>query len=134
MSDGQSWHGGCACGFVRYRADVRPTDPGYCHCQICRKTSGAPVVAFADVPVEAFHYIQGETALYRSSERGERRFCPRCGSTLEFRFTGGAVVEIAIATLDHAAEFAPLSHHWHGSRLPWFDTADSLPRHDREPD
>lgn len=133
MSDMPPWTGGCACGHIRYEADVTPSDPAYCHCQTCRKTSGAPVVAFADVPLAAFRYTQGTPSVYRSSERGERRFCPLCGTQLEFRFSGADLVELTIASLDRADALAPLSHHWHHTRLAWFDTIDNTPRYRREP-
>ncbi|HEX6636422.1 MAG TPA: hypothetical protein VF033_02095 [Steroidobacteraceae bacterium] len=35
--------GGCACGAVRYRLASAPFDAGYCHCEVCRRSSGAPV-------------------------------------------------------------------------------------------
>ena len=133
MSGAEIWTGGCACGRLRYEARVRPTDPGYCHCGLCRKSSGAPVMALADVPLEHFSYTQGTPSVYRSSKHGERRFCPQCGSQLDFRFVGADVVEVTIASLDRAADLPPISHHWHDSRLSWFDTADCLPRHPQEP-
>lgn len=133
-TDQDIWTGGCACGHIRYEASQRPADPGYCHCATCRKSAGAPVMAFADVALAAFRYTSGTPAVFRSSERGERRFCPLCGTQLDFRFSGADVVEVSIASLDRADELAPQSHHWHADRLPWFETADSLPRFAQDPD
>jgi hypothetical protein len=36
--------GGCVCGAVRYRIDAMPFDAGYCHCTLCRRSSGSPVL------------------------------------------------------------------------------------------
>ncbi|HLO78239.1 MAG TPA: GFA family protein [Magnetospirillum sp.] len=128
------WTGGCQCGAIRYEARVRPTAPAYCHCRMCQRVSGAPVMAFADVPVDQFAYVRGEPAIYRSSPIAERRFCPQCGTSLEYRLADAAqVVEVAIASLDRAAELAPQAHMWTESRLPWFETTDTAPRHRREP-
>lgn len=130
---GEIWTGGCQCGHVRYEARTRPRDAAYCHCSMCRRLHAAPVAAYADVPVEDFAYVAGEPAVYASSAQAERRFCPRCGSQLEFRLRQNPqVVEIAISTLDRAAEIAPEYHIWSESRLPWFDTVDTLPRRRRE--
>jgi hypothetical protein len=35
-------NGGCLCGAVRYRLESTPVDAGYCHCQICRRSTGVP--------------------------------------------------------------------------------------------
>lgn len=134
MSETEIWAGGCLCGAIRYEARMRPTDPAYCHCRMCQHIGGAPAMAFADVPLDHFAYVKGEPAVYRSSAMAERRFCPRCGSPLEWRaIENPTQVEITIASLDRAAELAPAAHIWTESRLPWFDTTDSCPRHRREP-
>ena len=38
--------GGCMCGKVRYELDCESSWNVYCHCESCRKHTGAPVVAF----------------------------------------------------------------------------------------
>jgi Uncharacterized conserved protein len=129
----EAWTGGCLCGHVRYEARARPADPAYCHCRMCQRLSGAPAMAFADVPLSAFAYVAGEPAVYVSSDTAERRFCPKCGSHLDWRLRDDPqVVEIPLTSLDRAAEIAPEYHIWTESRLPWFDTADHLPRRPQE--
>ena len=39
--------GSCLCGDVRFAADGQPKWTGYCHCQSCRRHTGAPVSAYA---------------------------------------------------------------------------------------
>lgn len=39
--------GGCMCGAVRYQAQGTPVSVIYCHCESCRRHTGAPVVACA---------------------------------------------------------------------------------------
>jgi hypothetical protein len=39
--------GRCLCGAVRFTADGPPKWTGYCHCQSCRRHTGAPVSAYA---------------------------------------------------------------------------------------
>lgn len=134
MSENEVWTGGCLCGAIRYEVRGRPTAPAYCHCRMCQHLSGAPAMTFADVALENFAYVKGEPTVYRSSAAAERRFCPSCGSPLEWRgVENPTTVEITIASLDRAAELAPAAHIWTESRLPWFDTTDSGPRHRREP-
>ena len=48
--------GGCLCGKVRFRVAAPPIDSGYCHCRICQKNSGAPVVAWVTFPATGFSW------------------------------------------------------------------------------
>jgi hypothetical protein len=124
--------GGCACRKVRYRLASKPTDAGYCHCEICRRSSGAPVVAFATVPLMDFKVTHGEPSKWRSSSFGERWFCPDCGSQLAMHVDHQPdTIDFTVATLDLPETIRPAYHIWFGSRIDWFDTTDDLPRHER---
>jgi len=121
--------GGCHCGDVRYEIRAEPDMAGYCHCGICRKLTGAPAMVWAHVPIGSFAYVAGEPSVYRSSEAGERRFCPRCGAQLEFRRQDNPqAVEVLVGTLDDPARVPPRVHIYVESRIPWFDPKDDLPR------
>jgi len=41
------FEGGCLCGAVRFVATGQPKWMAWCHCQSCRRHSGAPVSVFA---------------------------------------------------------------------------------------
>lgn len=122
--------GGCLCGAVRYACQQAPVDIGYCHCRMCQRASGAPVVAWAEFDdPEAFSYTKGAIRTYHSSTVAQREFCVSCGSQLVFRYTEGAEhVGINVGTLDDPGQVAPRWHIWTESQLAWFEVADSLPR------
>jgi hypothetical protein len=61
---------------LRYRLSVEPRSADYCHCRMCRRAAGAPVVARLTVASAAFAWTKGEPAVYRSSAEAERLFCP----------------------------------------------------------
>ncbi|HSC33780.1 MAG TPA: GFA family protein, partial [Thermodesulfobacteriota bacterium] len=63
----RSLEGGCLCGEVRYKVNGTIIDAGYCHCRLCRRASGAPVVAWLTVPVQSFSYLQGAASVFHSS-------------------------------------------------------------------
>ena len=77
--------GGCLCGAVRYRITLPPTGTGFCHCRMCQRSSGGPVQASAEIPVEGFTLIKGELKAYRSSAAAVRHFCPNCGTRVARR-------------------------------------------------
>ena len=128
-SPSHGYEGGCLCGAIRYASRAAPLATGYCHCRLCQRSSGAPVLAWGSFPVASFAYRCGDPTIYRSSPHGQREFCASCGSQLAYRESDGArTVDVNLATLDHPEAFEPRSHLWTKSRIRWFETADELPR------
>ena len=127
--------GGCFCGAIRYRLDGPPLDAGYCHCRMCQRAVGAPVVAWGTWPVERLTWLTGDVRSYASSARGQRSFCPSCGTSLTFVDPGEAgLVDVTLASLDDPEAFAPDHHIWTSSRIRWLDIDDDLPRHEGSKD
>lgn len=125
--------GGCLCGAVRYRLELPAIDAAYCHCRLCQRSSGAPVLAYVSVSIDAFEYTQGEPTIFHSSSHSQREFCSVCATQLVFRKSHDAsVVDVTIPSLDDPERATPEFHIWRSSRLDWFDTADALPRYDRQ--
>jgi hypothetical protein len=125
--------GGCLCGAVRYRIEAEPADVAYCHCRMCQRAAGAPVMAWLSVPASAFAWTRGRPRAYRSSERAGRLFCPDCGAQLAFKVVAEPErIDLTVASLDDPASVVPEYHIWVESRLPWFETTDTLPRHRAE--
>jgi len=124
------YEGGCLCGALRFRADDRPVDTGYCHCSLCRRSTGAPVLAWASFPVGAFAYTKGSPAIFPSSDWGHREFCDRCGTQIAYRQTEAAkTVDLNVCCLDDADALPPQYHIFASDRIRWFDTAEELPRY-----
>lgn len=121
--------GGCHCGRLRYVVTGELVEAGYCHCNICRRTTGAPVLAFASFAVEGFSYSQGQPAVYLSSSRGQREYCASCGTQICHRALAPVTIDINTGTLDKP-EMAPPQFHIHVQEaLPWLLTDDGLPRY-----
>lgn len=123
------YDGGCLCGAIRFRSVEQAVDAGYCHCTICQRSTGAPVLAFASFTVRTFRYVTGEPTIYRSSSHGQREFCNLCGTQIAYRDSQeAATVEVNTGSLDDPAAIPPTYHIWHRSRVAWFETDDELPR------
>lgn len=122
--------GGCLCGAVRYEMQGTVTESGYCHCRTCQKQSGAPVVAWFAISPAGFRYISGTPKTFRASAAATREFCSNCGTYLVFREDDpSATLGVNTATLDNPALVPPDFHIWNESRISWFETSDTLPRH-----
>jgi hypothetical protein len=122
--------GGCLCGQIRYRISDTPVEALYCHCRMCQRAHGAPVVAWLTVPIAGFAVTAGEPAVYQSSPRALRHFCAACGTPLTWRAADDPrLVDVSIASLDDPETVAPDLHLWTQSRLPWLEIDDRLPRY-----
>jgi hypothetical protein len=120
------WDGGCLCGAVRFRAVGAPRWTAWCHCQSCRRHSGAPVSVFVAFETSAVEVTQGAITKFPSSPGTVRGFCATCGSTLTCE---GCVrpdeLHIHVGAFDRAAEFGPSFHIFAEERLPWLCLADA---------
>jgi hypothetical protein len=119
--------GGCFCGAVRYRMTGSPQSSAICHCESCRRASGAPSVAWVTVEREQFEIVKGTPAAYVSSPGVVRRFCGRCGSALTYENTKhSGTIDITTITLDDPSGFPPTSEVWLDDRVPWQPTGAGL--------
>lgn len=129
--------GGCLCDGVRYEINAPLQFARNCHCSACRKATGAAFASNGYVPNETFHWTRGENliAAYDSSPDVTRTFCRVCGSTLQFiaRQYPGAF-GLALGTIDGDPGCRPMRHVYVGSKAPWFEITDDLPRSTTSPD
>jgi len=124
--------GGCLCGEIRYRARHPVSSGALCHCISCRRAAGAPAVAWFTVKAGDLEILQGNPAVYRSSEHVVRGFCGRCGTPLTYRHEQHPeYVDVTAASLDDPEAMPPSDHIWTSDRLRWMETLDSLPEHPR---
>ena len=126
--------GGCMCGAVRYEASGEPVDVAYCHCESCRKHSGAPAVVWVAFDTNQIRFVGEARKIFESSPGVERAFCGQCGTPLTWeakslRFPGRHITEFFISTLDTPEKFVPDRHWFAGEQLSWFEVADDLPRY-----
>ena len=122
-------HGGCFCGAVRYEATGKPREVSHCHCSMCRRAAGAPVVTWATYSRHAFRWTKGEPAALRSSPPATRSFCSACGTALAFYTSDEPEwIDVTVASMDQGALLPPDDHIWHDDRLPWLVLDDDLPR------
>jgi hypothetical protein len=120
--------GGCFCGRVRYETDAAPYNETNCHCSICRRTTGAPFVAWFSVARSQFR-LRGELSRFRSSGKATRGFCRDCGTQITFELDGaGDEIDVTTASLDEPNAVPPRDHTRTSSRLEWVKLGDGLPQ------
>ena len=113
------FEGGCICGAVRFVATGKPKWVAWCHCQSCRKHSGAPVSVFAAFERTDYTVTKDEVTKFNSSPRTRRGFCSKCGSTLTCESVRlPTETHFHVGAFDDAARLQPTRHIFPEERLP----------------
>ena len=132
-TSGVVWQGGCLCGNTRFQVTGQPLALLYCHCRMCQRAAGAPVVAWATFPQAGFAWTGSPPRIYRSSPQARRWFCADCGSPLAFQADAEPDrLDLATACFDRPDLLPPDHHVWVSSQQPWLHQSDGLPRHSRD--
>jgi hypothetical protein len=95
--------GSCLCGAVGVTAKTMSKKVAACHCSMCQKWAGGPLMA---VDCGTDLSIQGEenVVIFNSSEWAERGFCKKCGSNLFYRLKGDSKYFLPVGLLDSTKE------------------------------
>ena len=124
--------GKCLCGRVSYKAHAKPTLILNCHCEDCRRSTGAVYgtnVMVAEDQVE----IHGEVSTFNHKAKSgnimTKRFCPHCG-TLMFGNSSGRtnVVSIRAGTVDQTDIIKPVMNVFVDSKVTSTPMHDDLPQ------
>ncbi len=122
--------GRCLCGRIRYRVTGKTIWSGYCHCESCRRFSGAAVTSWLGVAEDDLEFDGEKPSIYEID--GVRRgFCPHCGSSLTYaadRFPH--YVQLHVGTLDEPDRVRPEDHVHCEEKVAWLEISDDLPRHE----
>ena len=121
--------GGCRCGAIRYRTSGRPLWVVHCHCESCRRATGAAFATYAGFRNDRFRITRGKPKRFASSPGVARSFCGRCGSPLAFEGRRWPdEIHILVASFDNPESTRPRAHVHFGEHLKWLDLDDRLPR------
>lgn len=124
--------GGCYCGAVRYVAEGPPVHCTLCHCEDCRRVSGAPALAWFSVPPDRLRVTKGAPRQWRSSAPVTRSFCADCGAQLTYQHDATAdEIDITTCSLDNPGLAAPQDHTFASRRVSWLELCDHLPAYPR---
>lgn len=125
----QRFQGACLCEAVRFMIKPPTKWCAHCHCSLCQRAHGAPLVTWVGVDLNQFELDDdADLQWFSSSSDARRGFCKRCGSTLFFqssRWPGE--IHIARACIAGDIDRHPEAHVFAAARAHWFDFSDELP-------
>ena len=142
--------GGCLCGAVRFEARGAPLSVGNCHCHNCQQHTGSAFwtgIRFEDAAVT---WTGSDLSYYQTSEpisefEGKvntmnRGFCPKCGSTVAFRWAESPfpgftnTVSFGIGAFDDPSKWSPQFHYAEENQLQWTKYNDGVDRYRMKPE
>jgi len=121
--------GRCYCGSIRFSTTEQPLSVVYCHCESCRRATGAPVAAFAGLDETVVTFTPNEGRGVSVKAGVTRTFCSSCGSSLVGRYDYiPGQVYISLGVIDQANVLVPTLHCHESERLSWLQISDNLER------
>ena len=110
------YQGGCLCGQVRWSLAARPRAVNACHCDDCKKLSGASHIVMLVAAAEDFTQTGEATSFRKTADSGRQidiARCTACGTRLWHRnLSLPQSVFVAAGTLDDSSWVVPTSHIW----------------------
>lgn len=120
--------GGCACGKIRFSAEIGSDEAYLCHCRMCQRASGALSLVFKNL-AKADVLWQAEPDWYQSSPIARRPYCAACGTSLGFEYPDSANMDLTVAAFDDPTFFRPAFHFGiESAHRAWLNT-QGLPEH-----
>ena len=104
MSDTSVAKGHCLCGKVKVTAPTMSHKIGACHCRMCRRWTGGPLLA-VDCGNNVSFEGKENIGVYHSSDWAERGFCKSCGSHLFYRLKQSNQYIMPVGIFDNGKDF-----------------------------
>ncbi len=134
ISPARQLTGQCLCGTLEYKVADAFAYAMYCHCSLCRRTTGSAFKALAGIAGRHLTLTRGEDAVLRyGDDLWHNVNCRHCGSLLYAVVRDGAYVHVCMGTLVDPPSIRPSMHIFVGSKAPWYDITDDLPQYEAFP-
>jgi hypothetical protein len=109
----------------------------HCHCSRCRRARSAAHTTNLFTKIDDFRFTRGEELVVEYKVPEARfftvAFCKRCGGETPRISRERGTVGVPAGTLDTDPGMRPQANIYVGSKAPWFEITDGLPRHDEAP-
>jgi hypothetical protein len=126
--------GSCLCGRFRFEIQGKLLFLKNCHCSRCRKMTGSTFATYARALTEDLRVISGSDGLstYERCPGNVIAFCKTCGSVVPYPPAGSPQVEFFAGLLDDDPALRVSFHIFVGSKAPWCELTDALPKFDEQ--
>jgi hypothetical protein len=130
MNDTTKLFGHCYCGAIAFEASGQPIKVGHCHCESCRRHSGAAMLSYAGYRPEQILFTATQPTKFTTDDSVTRGFCSRCGSSVCYEGKQSEYIFIYMGLFDKPEKLVPQVHMMHSEKIEWLKVDDNLPRSD----
>ncbi len=132
MSNQPSHRGHCRCNSVVITARGAPDLSVYCHCDDCRRATGAPVLASVGFPKKNITWEADDTLKRYKEGTATRLFCSHCGSPVAQEHDSAShMTFLNTGFMENPNDFPPDYHTFAGQKLDWLELQDDLRKVDK---
>lgn len=127
---GSRMRGQCLCSAVEFEVDVPERTYSICHCGLCRRWSGGPLMS-VHCPEPRTEWLNDEgLTWYQGTPWAQRGFCSKCGSSLFWRLAQEpeGMLIVSVDALEDDGDFTLDRHIYSDARPDRYDFADDCPR------
>ena len=126
------YRGYCRCRAAALYLTAKPDFAVYCHCDDCRRSVGAPVLATIGAMRDTVVWENDSTVKRHTIGTATRVFCGMCGSGIAQEHESQPDrFFLNTCFMENPEQFAPTAHTFAGRQLSWLALDDGLPRHDK---
>ena len=113
--------GGCLCGNIRWQASAPPRACVLCHCDTCRRATGAGAVGWLIFRADSFRFVSGTPENYHTDTEADRTFCPTCGTPLTYHHHGDRPndMDVTAGSADDGDAWPPKEDVFLEEKLAW---------------
>ncbi len=104
MAETVEGNGKCLCGNIHVKVVEMKTQVGTCHCKMCRRWGGGPLMT-VDCGTDVTFEGEENISVYDSSEWAERGFCKICGSHLFYKLKQSGLFVMPVGLFDGEERF-----------------------------
>lgn len=97
-------NGQCLCGAVSFTVKNMNYSVDTCHCGMCRRWGGGPLM-FVDCRTDVTFKGEENITVYDSSDWAERAFCKKCGSHLFYRLKHNNAHQMLVGQFEDQENF-----------------------------
>jgi hypothetical protein len=122
--------GRCRCAAVRFVARGVPRWVAHCHCESCRRATGAAFATYAGYPRSGVDWVGAAPRVFNSSPGVVRRFCDHCGSPMSYEASRWPdEIHLFVSSFEDPSKLTPGFHVYVEEQLAWLQLDDGLPRY-----
>ncbi len=121
----------CFCESTQIEISGIPEWIAYCHCEDCRRATGAPVTAYASYRNEYLVHVSGVLEYYESSPGTKWGSCSECHSPITYQSQKyPEETHLHLLSIDKHEELSPDFHVHCSEQVRWLTIADDWPKYE----